>query len=126
MTRPNLNFKERLKKALEINNMTQQELADKTGIPKSSISQYVRGYAAPKSDRIYLLAKALHVEEAWLMGYEVPLSEENTSYYYDPEVAEIADEIHKRPELKVLFDASRKVSKEDLQYVNDLLQRLKK
>jgi hypothetical protein len=31
------------------------------------------GYAAPKSDRIYLIAKALNVSEAWLIGYDEPM-----------------------------------------------------
>ena len=53
--------------------MTAVELSTKTKIPKSSISQYLSGYAKPKQDRIYLLASALNVSEAWLMGYDVPI-----------------------------------------------------
>jgi transcriptional regulator with XRE-family HTH domain len=49
------------------------ELSRRTGISKSSISQYMSGYAAPKSDRIYLIAKALNVSEAWLIGYDEPM-----------------------------------------------------
>lgn len=64
---------ERLNKALSIKNMTQSELCKKTGIPKSAMSQYVNGSFEPKQDRIYLIAKALNVAEAWLMGYDVPM-----------------------------------------------------
>ena len=49
------------------------ELCEKTGIPKSAMSQYRSGSFKPKADRIYLLSKALNVSEAWLMGYDVPM-----------------------------------------------------
>lgn len=66
-------MKNRLTQALFDRNMKPIELAEITKIPKSSISQYMSGYAKPKNDRIYLLAKALNVSEAWLMGYNVPM-----------------------------------------------------
>ena len=53
--------------------MRQSELCDRTKIPKSAISQYISGAFEPKQDRIYLIAKALDVSEAWLMGYDVPM-----------------------------------------------------
>lgn len=63
----------RIKEALEIRGMKQSELVKKTGIPKGSISQYISGHVEPKQDRIYLIAKALNVREAWLIGYDVPM-----------------------------------------------------
>lgn len=73
MSKPITAIKYRISKALAIRNMTQQELADSTGIPKSSISQYISGYAKPKDDRIHLMAKALRVQEPWLLGYDVSM-----------------------------------------------------
>lgn len=66
-------LKNRLQIALSAANIPAVELSEKTGIPKSSISQYLSGYAKPKQDRIYLIAKALGVSEAWLMGYDAPM-----------------------------------------------------
>lgn len=63
----------RLKTALLMRNMKQSELCEKTKIPKSAMSQYISGSFEPKQDRIYIIAKALDVSEAWLMGYDVPL-----------------------------------------------------
>lgn len=65
--------KNRLAEALEFRKVTQNELAKKTNIPKSSISQYVSGFAIPRQNRIYLIAKVLNVSEAWLLGYDVPI-----------------------------------------------------
>ena len=70
----------RIKEAMHLRNKTQAELCEITGIPKSAMSQYVSGKFAPKQTRIYLLAKALNVSEAWLMGYDVPMERtSNTS-----------------------------------------------
>ena len=63
----------RLNIALNIRNMKATDLHRATGINKSSISQYLAGVVCPKQDRIYLLAKALNVNELWLMGHDVPM-----------------------------------------------------
>ena len=63
----------RIKKALQIKGMRQAELCKLANIPKSSLSQYLSGDFEPKQDRIYLIAKALNVSEAWLMGFDVPM-----------------------------------------------------
>ncbi len=71
-------FYQQLKKAMSIRNITQSELCEKTGIPKSAMSQYISGSFKPKQTRTYLLAKALNINEAWLMGYEnVPMDSLN-------------------------------------------------
>ena len=67
------NCSERIATALAIRNMKQSELCDRTKIPKSAISQYINGAFEPKQDRIYLIARALDVSEAWLLGYDVPM-----------------------------------------------------
>ncbi len=71
----------RIKKALNMRNMKQSELSSITKIPKSAISQYISGAFEPKQDRVELIAKALNVSEAWLMGYDVPMSRESESIY---------------------------------------------
>lgn len=67
----------RLQTALATKNMTQSELCRKTGIPKSAMSQYVSGSFEPKQDRLFLIATALNVDEAWLMGYDVPMNKKS-------------------------------------------------
>ena len=67
----------RLKKALSIRNMTQSELCQKTKIPKSALSEYVKGLYDPKQDRLLILAEALNVDPVWLMGYDIPMENED-------------------------------------------------
>lgn len=66
-------FSNRLTKAIAIRNIKPVELAAKTGIDKSKISSYMSGRYKAKQDGVYLLANALCVSEAWLMGYDVPM-----------------------------------------------------
>lgn len=64
---------ERIRKGLLIRSMKQTDLVEKTGIGKSSISTYLSGEYEPKKRNIYKIAQALDVNEAWLMGYDVPM-----------------------------------------------------
>ena len=67
-------FKDRLKKAMNIRNMKAVDLCEKTKIPKGAISYYLAGKSTPKADRLYLLCKALDVSEAWMLGYDVEMA----------------------------------------------------
>ena len=42
---------------------------------KNDLSQYVNGKVEPGQFKLTVLAKALHVTEAWLMGFDVPMTE---------------------------------------------------
>ena len=63
----------RIKKAMSLRNMRQIDLASKTGISKGALSSYISGRYVPKQNNIYLIAKALNVNEAWLMGLDAPM-----------------------------------------------------
>lgn len=64
-------IKDRIKEAMCSQGITAIELSRRTGIPKSSISQYLSGFTKPRANRICSIAKALNVSEVWLMGYDV-------------------------------------------------------
>lgn len=69
-------FSKRLKKAMDEQKVTQSDLASKTGIGKSSISQYMSGKNEPTVFRLKVLAEALNVSSAWLKGdIDEPASE---------------------------------------------------
>lgn len=69
----------RLQMALDIRNMKQSDLVETTGIGKSSISTYLSGKYEPKQRNIYKMAKALNINEAWLMGEDVPMERDEKS-----------------------------------------------
>lgn len=66
-------IKDRIKEAMEIREIKQTELVEKTGIDKGQMSSYLSGKYKPKQRNINLIAQALFVDEAWLMGYDVPM-----------------------------------------------------
>lgn len=83
----NIEFKDRLKKCMSIRNIKPVELSERTGLSKSTISQYMSGYAKPKSDKLFIIAKELNVNEAWLIGYDdVPMEIEKTTLKINTEI----------------------------------------
>ena len=69
-------FSKRLKETMEMKNVSQTDLSKRTGLDKSLISNYVAGKYKAKSTNLYIIAKALNVSEAWLLGYDVPMEKE--------------------------------------------------
>ena len=64
---------ERIKLALSLKNLTQADLCRMTEISKSTMSQYLSGKYEPSQLKTEIIARALNVNEAWLMGYDVPM-----------------------------------------------------
>ena len=108
----NASCAKRLTLALSIRNMKQTDLCACTGIPKSAMSQYVKGSFEPKQDRIFLMAKALDVSEAWLMGYDVPMEKENLS----------PSEENLTEGEKILLDLFRRIPEDDQQLVLQMIR----
>ena len=70
----NAELKDRLQKALDVRQMRAVDLVEAAGVPKSAISFYLSGKSKPKADRLYKIAQALDISEAWLLGYNVPMA----------------------------------------------------
>lgn len=77
-------FAIRLKEIMNIKSIKAAEIVEKTGIPKSAISQYLSGKFEAKNDRIHILANFFNVDEAWLMGFDVPMEREQPTNAPEP------------------------------------------
>ncbi|MCC1436649.1 LexA family transcriptional regulator [Staphylococcus aureus] len=64
-------FKDRLKQIMSERKISQSELSRRTGIGRNSISDYLNGKYEAKQDKVFELAKALNINEAWLMGFDI-------------------------------------------------------
>lgn len=118
---------ERIKYALAKTGLKQTDLCKKTGIPKSAMSQYISGAFEPKQDRVELIAKALDVNEAWLMGFDVPMERleldhdipiSEDAYKYDSRLNldnDMLRIIEEKPLLKELFSKLAYLDDEHLQ-----------
>ncbi len=65
----------RLQAALSNAQMEQQELSNKSGVSKASISQYINGSHTPSNISSGKMGKILGVNPLWLMGFDVPMIE---------------------------------------------------
>lgn len=62
-------FVKRLNQLMTEKNISQNKLAEMTGITQSSISDWANGKYKPRQDKVYLLSEALKVSPAYLLGY---------------------------------------------------------
>lgn len=115
---------ERIRRLRQENNMSQDELAKKTGYTsRSTINKIEAGKIDISRAKIKVFADALEVTPAYLMGWED--EPEPKGYYTDPEVAEYAEELRTNPKYRLLFDASKDLSKEDIDFVVNMIEQLK-
>lgn len=68
----------RIQEGMELRGLKQADLVEKTGISKGALSSYISGRYVPKQNNTFLIAKALNVNEAWLMGADVPMERIDT------------------------------------------------
>lgn len=122
-----IQFINRLKSIMKERKITQTELAKRTGIRQSSISDWLNDRYEPKQDKVYIIAKSLNVSPAWLLGYDenIPINEQSTNYYLDAETAEYAEMLRTRPEMRMLFSASRGISKEEMEEAVNYIEFIK-
>lgn len=66
-------FKDRLRQAMVIRDVTASQISRATGISKSVLSMYLSGKNEARQNNLYTLAVALNVTEPWLMGFDVPM-----------------------------------------------------
>ena len=115
-------FSANLKRLLELNDKQPADIVKDLGIPFSTVSNWINGLKMPRMGKIEMLAEYLHCEKSDLIedkGDKVP-----DAYYMNDEARELAQFLFDKPEYKVLFDAARKVKKEDIQFVKDLMDRM--
>ncbi|WP_282926925.1 helix-turn-helix domain-containing protein [Helcococcus kunzii] len=66
-------FPSRLKQIMNDRNISQAELSKITKITASSISDWLNRKYEAKQDKIDIIATALNISPAWLLGYDVPI-----------------------------------------------------
>lgn len=116
-----MEFKERLRELRKSRGLSQVALAEKLGMAKSTIGAYETGDITPSLPALNAIADYFNVDLNYLTG-----EADGSTYYLDPEAAEIANEIYNNKELRILFDTTRNVSKEDLQFIVRMVEGLKK
>ena len=123
-----------IKRRREELGMSQETLAKRVGYSdRSSIAKIESGRVDLSQTKILEFAKALDISPGELMGLDgiVPPEpigrvevEPIEQYYLDPEVAQMAQELASRPEMQIMFDASRNLTKEDIEVIPALIEKM--
>ena len=115
----------KIEKLNEIRNSkgyTLKEIAEITEIPHSTISKIFAGFNKnPSIETVQKIANALECGIDDFIEYENP---PKSPYYIDRQTAKIAQDIYENPGLRILFDASKNLSPEDIQAVVEIAKRI--
>lgn len=109
--------------------LSQDEMAKKLGVSRSTIGMYETGARKPDSEMLEKIADMFNIDIDYLLGRTQKttlLPETIGKYYLNDETARIAQQIYDDPDLHALFDAAKDAKPEDMQLAADLLKRLKK
>ena len=102
-----MSFAKNLKNLRELSGLTQDELAQKSGLKKSTISMYERGERFPSEVILEVLADIFNVDMNMLLG-----KQNGSTFYADPETAILANEIKSNSNIQDLLTDFRKLTPE--------------
>ena len=112
-------FSRNLLRYLSLNNKSQKEVADAIGVSPQTFNTWCQGIALPRMGKVQLLADYFHISKSDLL--EEHTYESDIPYYLNEDAREMAQFLFDNPDYKVLFDASRKVKKEDIEKVKRMI-----
>ena len=120
-----MSIAENIKQLREKYNLTQAELGEIAGVSDKAVSTWENGTAEPRMGAIQKIAEYFNITKGSIVDDQDSNKEQNDTYYLDPEVAAKAQEIYEDPELRILLDAKRDLTKEDLDAVVNIVKALK-
>lgn len=111
-------FADVLKQLRKREQLTQEELAKKLGMSKSSISMYENGNREPDYETLEVIADFFNVDINTLL-------DSKTSLQYNNELNEYLSELKNRSEMRMLFQTLKGTSKEDVERTVKIIEALK-
>lgn len=110
---------------LEMKGLKPADVAKATGISPVMFSEWKSGkITCPKTDKLIKIADFLGCSVGYLAGTTDDPTPETQGYYIDSESLKLAQEIRSNPDYRVLFDASQKLSPDDLKFVIQMVERM--
>ena len=134
-------FSDRLKELRARYRISQAELASKLGVAQQTVASWETDKSSPNYSLLTKIAQIFNVSSDYMLGlsdymriaevhgsgdrvdvYAEVDGDKSPSYYHDPEVAQIAQAMHDAPGMRVMFDASRRLSKESIEEVQNFIK----
>lgn len=116
-------FAKNLNSYIEASGKTQLEIAKSIGVSPQTFNTWCKGIAIPRMGKVQALADYFHINKSDLIEDKSKSSREE-SYYLNDDARDMAQFLYENPDYKVLFDASRKVKKEDIEFVKEMIDRM--
>lgn len=115
-------FAKNLKRYMEKYELTQVELASRLDVSTVTIYNWLNGIKIPRMDKVDAMCKIFNCSREDMI---TDLDNVQEGYYNDTEVQQLAQEVYENPELKLVFNATRGMSVEDIQTVVRMIRAYK-
>lgn len=116
-------FAMKLNYYLEKNGFNQADMSRKMKVSTATAAKWCTGQTMPRVDKIQSLCNWLGISKSDLL--EEKTNENNyPNYYFDPDARNLVQFLFENPEYKVLFDGYRKIKKEDIAFVKEMIDRM--
>lgn len=107
---------------MDKNGITRNKLCDDLNLKYSTVSEWINARKYPRIDYIELISNYFGIMKSDLIEERVEM---NAPYYLDDIVAQKAQEIYEDPDTRILLDAKRDLSADDLDVVLNMIKALK-
>lgn len=120
---------ERFEQLLQKYGVSAYKVAKEAGVTQTSLSNWKSGRSNPSITTLKKIADYFGVTIGFLTGDEEEepnaIDKENNPIVLDDDALELLEELKNRPEMKTLFQVSRKASKEDILKTVKIIETLK-
>lgn len=132
-----MRFSENLKVLRKNNGMTQKELSQALGVALSTVAMWETGNRKPDLEMLQHIAKYFNVSvdtlfmeneelgDDYLLDSEMSARITPNTRDLNEDLAELREMLRTRPEVKMLFSASKNASKEDIERTVAIIEALK-
>lgn len=106
---------------------SQDDIANMLGYKSfTTIQKWESGVSEPPLKALKKLSEIFNIDMNDLATKKLSYNtnEDNNVYYLDDDARDMAQFLYENPDYKVLFDASRKVKKEDIEFVKQMIDRM--
>ena len=114
-------MKNNIRVARKAAGLTQKQLGALIGVAESTISQYESGKRQPDNTALLMMAEELHTTVGYLLGAETKKFPADDG----EELAEYLQDLRERPETRTLLEASRGMTKEQVEKMAEFAKMLR-
>ena len=109
---------DKIRRLREGHEMSQHDLAQLCGVATPTVSKWERGITVPRLSMLHKLADIFRVDVSYFTSGEPT----EHGFYYNKEIVNLAQELFENPGRRILFDASKKLSKEAMEEVKHFIE----